>query len=517
MTNKQDVAGLVRTLDTLGTPHILVVGDLILDRYTWGDAERISQEAPVIVLRADHHEARLGGAANVCAMLRGLDAKVGCAGVVGSDEAGMVLRGLFQDEQVDLGLVVTDEGRPTTVKERFVGRAAARHPNQILRVDSESREPLARRLEDELVRSLQASVARYDAVLISDYGKGVCTSRILRATLDACRVAGVPVLVDPMRTEDFALYRGASVLKPNRVETQDATGCPIKGPQDALLAGARLCQQLDLTATVITLDRDGMALVTRDGQSGLYATQPRAVYDITGAGDVVLALLGICWAAGVSCQDAVQLSNVAGGLEVERMGVSKVTRDEIRRELATQAGPGFRKIVPADQVAAFGQHHRALGRRIVFTNGCFDLLHVGHVSYLEEAATHGDVLVVGVNSDAGVRQLKGPERPVIPQSDRAAMLAALACVDAVVIFSESTPHALLEALRPDVLVKGGTYAPQEVVGREIVEAYGGEVRVMRIVEGISTTRIVESLRDGRARRSAVPPETRLSGPWREAG
>ena len=196
---QQDVAGLIRTLEGLGTPHILVVGDLILDRYTWGDAERISQEAPVIVLRADHHEARLGGAANICAMSRGLEARVDCAGVVGPDEAGVTLRGLLQEEQVDLGLVLTDEGRPTTVKERFMGRAAARHPNQILRVDSESREPLARRLEDELVRSLQASVARYDAVLISDYGKGVCTSRVLRATLDACRAAGVPVLVDPMR------------------------------------------------------------------------------------------------------------------------------------------------------------------------------------------------------------------------------------------------------------------------------------------------------------------------------
>ncbi len=484
---------LVHALEEIESPRLLVIGDLILDRYTWGDAERISQEAPVIVLRADSTEARLGGAANVCAMLRGLDASVACAGVVGQDEAGNTLSRMLSDDDVDGELVMVDPPRPTTVKERFIGRAAARHPNQILRVDNETRAPLDRRIEDELVRSLQASVARYDAVLISDYGKGVCTSRLLRATIDACRFAGVPVLVDPRRTDDYSVYRGATLLKPNRVETESATGCRIKQAEDAFRAGQRLCDQLELEMAIITLDRDGMALVPRRGAGQLFGTRVRAVYDITGAGDVVLAMLGICCAADVDAADAVQLGNVAGALEVERTGVSKVTRAEIRSELLLQSQPEFDSLLTLDDLQAFGDCQRQLGRRIVFTNGCFDLLHVGHVTYLAEAAAHGDVLVVGVNSDASVRRLKGPSRPVIGESDRAALLAALACVDGVVVFDDDTPHRMLEQLRPDVLVKGGTYATHEVVGREVVEAYGGEIRVTGVVDGISTTKIVDSL------------------------
>ena len=494
MTQQHEATQLLRALEELGSPQILVVGDLILDRYTWGNAERISQEAPVIVLRADHRETRLGGASNVCAMLRGLDAQVACAGVVGQDEAGDTLCRMLDEDGIHREMVMSDPQRPTTVKERFMGRAAARHPNQILRVDSETREPLERRLEDALVRSLQASIARYDAVLISDYGKGVCTSRVLRATIEACRIAGVPVLVDPMRTDNFGSYRGSTVLKPNRVETESATGYQIQRPEDAFRAGTQLCEQYDLATAIITLDRDGMALVPRRGSPGLYATRPRAVYDITGAGDVVLAVLGICWARGVAPEAAVQLGNVAGALEVERTGVSKVTRDEIRSELMAQTRPGLQKILTAEQLVTFGRQQRRVGRKVVFTNGCFDLLHVGHVTYLADAAAMGDVLVVGVNSDASVRNLKGPGRPVISELDRGAMLAALACVDAVVVFDERTPHRLLEALRPDVLVKGGTYSPQEVVGREVVEAYGGKVRVTGVVDGISTTRIVQSLR-----------------------
>ncbi|MBM4089497.1 MAG: D-glycero-beta-D-manno-heptose 1-phosphate adenylyltransferase [Planctomycetes bacterium] len=517
MTFERDTPRLLRALEQLGSPHILVVGDLILDRYTWGNAERISQEAPVIVLRADHREARLGGAANVSCMLRGLGARVTIAGVVGRDEAGDTLCRMFDAESIERGLVKEDESRPTTVKERFMGRASARHPNQILRVDTELRDPLHARLEDEFVRGLQASVARHDAVLISDYGKGFCTPRLLHATIEACRSAGVPVLVDPARTDDFFQYRGATLLKPNRVEAGVATGCRIQRPEDAFRAGARLCEQLDLSTVIITLDRDGMALVPRRGAPRLYPTESRAVYDITGAGDLVLALLGICWASGVAPADAVPLCNVAGGLEVERSGVSKVSREEIRAELLARVQPGFQKLLTRDRLQSFGDHQRRMGRKVVFTNGCFDLLHVGHVTYLAEAAAFGDVLVVGVNSDASVRRLKGPSRPVISESDRAAMLAALACVEAVVIFDEDTPHRMLEALRPDVLVKGGTYAPSEVVGREIVEAYGGEVRVTSVVDGISTTQIVQSLVDQRSAKEVIPLSTVWKGRMRAAG
>jgi len=517
MTHQPRNRHLVPILDQLPNAHVLVVGDLILDRYTWGNAERISQEAPVIVLRADRRETRLGGAANVCSMLRGLDARVTCAGVVGADRSGDELQGKLTEDRISSELVLTDPARPTTVKERFVGRANARHPNQILRVDSESRDPLERAIERELMRSIRASIAAYDAVLISDYGKGVCTSPLLRGTIDACRIARVPILVDPMRTQDYGVYRGATILKPNRIETELATGCAIREPMDALRIGTRLCQQLDLTAAVITLDSDGMAWVPRRGAGCIYPTRARSVYDITGAGDVALAMLGLCWAARIDPEDAIQLSNVASGIEVERTGVSKVTRADIRQELLNAARPGTEKLLTRDQLAEFGDRQRERGQRIVFTNGCFDLLHIGHVSYLADAAAMGDVLVVGVNSDASVRRLKGPSRPVITEGDRAAILAALQCVDGVVVFDEDTPLAAIETLRPDVLVKGGTYTTNQVVGREIVEAYGGEVRVTGVVDGISTTRIVDSLDQRDAGKHQQPIATGLHSVWREAG
>ena len=251
-----------------------------------------------------------------------------------------------------------------------------------------------------------------------------------------------------------------------------------------------------------------MALVPRGGPGQLHTTRPRSVYDITGAGDVVLAMLGMCWARAVAPSEAVQLGSIAGALEVERTGVAKVTRREIRQELLLQAQAGFHPILSFEDLHAFGNVQRQSGRKIVFTNGCFDLLHVGHVTYLTETASHGDVLVVGVNSDRSVSRLKGPSRPIIGQTDRAALLAALDCVDAVVIFEDMTPHRILETLRPDVLVKGGTYTPEEVVGREVVEAYGGEVRVTGMVEGISTSKIIASIE----RQGASPEVLPLPSP-----
>ncbi len=498
---------LVHVLESVGQPKILVLGDLILDRYTWGNAERISQEAPVIVLRADRREARLGGAANVVNMLCGLEARVTCGGVVGQDVDGSELRALLATAGADCQLVLGDARRPTSMKERFVGRASSRHPSQILRVDHESCDPLCGSLETRLIEQLEAQIPWHDALLVSDYGKGVCTPRLLKAAIDAANRAGVPVMVDPSRSCPLENYRGVTVIKPNRLETELATGRKIATPADALAAGRQLCQDLDAQRALITLDRDGMMLVERDGSGEIFPTHARAVYDITGAGDMVLAMIGLCLAGGVAAADAVRLGNVAAGLEVERSGVAVIYRDEIRAELLSGRGGGARKIVTRDQAAALAEEHRRRGEKIVFTNGCFDLLHVGHVTYLSEAGRLGDVLVVGVNSDASVRKLKGPGRPVIGESDRAAMLAALACVQYVIIFDDDTPHALLEAIRPDVLVKGGTYTAEQVVGHEIVEAYGGAVCVTGVVDGISTTNILASLaRDAAAPASEGPTE-----------
>jgi D-beta-D-heptose 7-phosphate kinase/D-beta-D-heptose 1-phosphate adenosyltransferase len=487
---------LAQVFERVGQPKILVLGDLMLDRYTWGNAERISQEAPVIVLRADRREARPGGAANLANMLSALEARVTCCGVVGDDASGRELRHALVAAGVNCELVLNDIERPTTVKERFIGRAGSRHSNQIMRVDHEKCDPLCEPLESRLADLVTAQVAGHDAVLISDYGKGLCTSRLLRAAIDAAHRAGISVLVDPSRSCPLESYHGVSVIKPNRVEAELATGRKIVKPADALAAGGQLCSNLDAGMALITLDRDGMILVKRDGTGEVFPTHARAVYDITGAGDMVMATIGLCLAGGVAAADAVRLANVAAGLEVERSGVAVIYRDEIRGELLLDRNSPAKKIVTLEHAAALAAEHRRRGNKVVFTNGCFDLLHVGHVAYLSEAARMGDVLIVGVNSDASVRKLKGPGRPAIAEADRAAMLAALACVQHVVIFANDTPHALLDAIRPDVLVKGGTYAADAIVGHEIVEAYGGAVCVTGVVDGISTTNILASLARG---------------------
>jgi D-beta-D-heptose 7-phosphate kinase/D-beta-D-heptose 1-phosphate adenosyltransferase len=475
----------------LGQPRLLVLGDLMLDRYTRGTARRTSQEAPVLVLSAEDREQRSGGAANVSLMLGVLQAHVTCAGVVGSDIEGHTLCKQLRDAQVETGPIVADDDRPTTVKERFVARSGSGVPSQILRVDTESTEPLDAVVEERLAQELETHIPRQDAVLISDYDKGVCTPRLIALAVRRANECGIPVLVDPGRGRDFTIYRRATLIKPNRHETETFTGRRIASGDDAIVAGAQLCRQLELELAVITLDADGIALVTRGAAGKLFPTRARSVYDITGAGDMVLAMLGLALAAGADAETAVALSNAAAGLEVDRTGVAALTRDEIAAELQVHQLDSRRKITELDQLTRQCAEHRLRGRRVVFTNGCFDLLHVGHASYLEEAAGLGDVLIVAINSDASVRRLKGPQRPVIGEAERAAMLAALGCVDHVVVFDEDTPHRLLQALRPDVLVKGGTYELDEVVGREVVEAYGGRVHVTGMTAGVSTSQIVQ--------------------------
>ncbi len=481
-------------------PRILVLGDLMLDRYTWGNAERISQEAPIIVLRADQQQTSLGGAANVCHLVRGLDAPAACVGIVGNDEQGATLRRMLCKLDVHCNSLLVDDNRCTTLKERFVGRAGGRHPSQILRVDHEASVPIQPQLEQELIQQVQRMIPKYDVLLISDYGKGVCTPQLVQAAIRSANKHQVIVLVDPARGANFQIYRQATLLKPNRAESELATGVNITSPEQAFLAGQRLCTQLDLKLAVITLDRDGMVVVQQDGHHEQVPTAARAVYDITGAGDMAFAMLGFSLGAGAAPRAAVQLANIAAGLAVERMGVATIRPEDIQahlegeRQLQAQHATEENKIVTVERAVQLANQYRLANRKCVFTNGCFDLLHVGHLTNLKQAAKFGDKLFVGVNSDTSVRHLKGPQRPVIKQEDRAALLAALECVAHVVIFDEATPHSLLRAIRPDVLVKGGNYTRQEVVGHEVVEAYGGQVRVTGMFPGMSTTQLLESIR-----------------------
>jgi D-beta-D-heptose 7-phosphate kinase/D-beta-D-heptose 1-phosphate adenosyltransferase len=481
---------LIRRVETLGHPRVLVLGDLILDRYIWGDAERLSQEAPVPLLRADHREHRLGGAASVATMLRALGADVRLIGAVGRDAEAVIVRKLLADHGIDDSLVVTLDDRPTTLKERYIGRAQDRHPQQMMRVDYETRDPIPAEVESYLWGELPAAVAQADLVLISDYDKGVGTPSLVRSLVTACRSLGVRVLADPIRSTDYSKYQGVHAMTPNRLEAQLATGLTIASPEDALTVGRRLLNDLKMECVLVTLDRDGMAMVHSDGRERPVPTRPRQVYDITGAGDMVLAVVGLCLASGADYEEAAALGNVAGGLEVERIGVALLSRQEILRDLLDhsrhEAGKRFEPDALRDEV----RRRRSAGHTVVFTNGCFDLLHPGHVRLLREAAALGDFLVVGLNSDESVRRLKGAARPVNPQDARAEVLAALECVDAVTVFDEETPLELIQAVRPDVLVKGGDYRPDEVVGRDEVEGSGGRLVLIPLVPGHSTTQMV---------------------------
>jgi D-beta-D-heptose 7-phosphate kinase/D-beta-D-heptose 1-phosphate adenosyltransferase len=486
-------ADLINLVQNLGQPHVLVVGDLMLDRYVWGDAERISQEAPVILLHADKREERLGGASSVATMLRALGARVALAGVVGKDHDGGRVRGLLTELGIDHEGVITDAERPTTVKERYIGRAQHRHPQQMIRVDYEVRTAVPEAVETALRQALAHQLRRADLVLISDYDKGVCTTGVLTAATAAARQRGLRIVADPLRGRHYDKYKGCSAMTPNRLEAGLATGRVLHTNAEALEAAAQLQRELELEAGIVTLDKDGMALVHCDGRRQIFPTRPRQVYDITGAGDMVMSVLGMALAAGADYDPAIRLANIAGGLEVEKIGVATITRDEILRDLLRGGPSGNQKVLPREVLRQELESRRRLGQRLAFTNGCFDVLHAGHVQYLQEARAQADLLIVGLNSDASVRALKGPGRPVHSEEARALVLAGLQAVDYITVFEESTPLALIEAIRPDVLVKGADYRKEDVVGAGFVEAHGGRVHLAPLREGYSTTRILQQL------------------------
>ena len=475
---------------------MLVVGDAMLDRYVWGDAERISQEAPVILLRADRREERLGGASSVATMLRALGAKVMLAGIVGNDHDAGRIRQMLTDQGIDHEAVITDVGRPSTVKERYVGRAQHRHPQQMIRVDYEDRRAISDPIRQQIMSVVQSHLKKSDIVLISDYDKGVCTPGLLSAIISAARAKNIRVVADPIRGHDYRKYHGCSAITPNRLEAGLASGRVLNDMSEVWHAAEHLQEKLDLEAAIITLDKDGMALKHVDGRQQHFPTRPRHVYDITGAGDMVMCVLGLALASGADYDQAIQLANIAGGLEVEKIGVATVTRDEILRDLMTpgHSAVSSNKVLSLEAVVQELDYRRRLGQRVVFTNGCFDVLHAGHVQYIQEARAQGDLLVVGLNSDASVRALKGKTRPVQQLADRSLILASLQAVDFITVFDESTPMHLIQAIRPDVLVKGADYSKEEVVGAQFVEAYGGRVHLALLHHGHSTTSLIDRMR-----------------------
>jgi len=483
---------LIRFVEKLGRPRIGVIGDLMLDRYVWGDVERISPEAPIPVLRVSRREVRVGGAGSVAVNLARLGVDVRVFSLVGGDEHGTRVRSILADEGCRVDSVLDDASRRTTVKTRNMGYVQQSHRavQQMLRVDDEDLAPVSEEQVARLLESVSEHAGELDALLISDYHKGLVQAELVAGALDA--MAGRPILVDPARVSDYSPYRGATLICPNRFEAELASGLPCRTLEECGAVGRHLVRDLDLGAVAVTLDREGIFLFCSDGESRHFPTRVRVVADVTGAGDMVLTILGVVAAAGGTLDRAVELANVAAGLEVRHFGVTPISREELLGELRFQGHPVVGKIKSAGELARVVETIRESGRTVVFTNGCFDLLHLGHHHLLNGASREGDVLVVAVNSDESIRRLKGPSRPRIAQEDRVKMLAGMEAVDYVVVFDEDTPNTLLETLRPDVLVKGSEYSGDEdgVVGREIVEGYGGRVAFVEQLPGFSTTALL---------------------------
>ncbi|MGE4578843.1 MAG: bifunctional D-glycero-beta-D-manno-heptose-7-phosphate kinase/D-glycero-beta-D-manno-heptose 1-phosphate adenylyltransferase HldE [Desulfuromonadales bacterium] len=482
--NYGEVEKLLESFENLS---ILVVGDLMLDEYLWGRSDRISPEAPVPIVNITGEDLRLGGAGNVANNLLSLGCRVRVASVLGEDADGRRLQELLQARRIEVDGLVWDSGRTTSRKSRILASN-----QQMLRIDREVCTPISAADEERLLAKVRQMLPDVQGILLSDYLKGVLTEKVVQEIIALGRAAALPVVIDPKGT-DYRKYRGATLLTPNRKETQLASGIPMVDESSLRRAGRQLFDELELEALVVTRSEEGMTLFLPNGQEEHFPTLAREVFDVSGAGDTVLASLGACLAAGVSVNQAARLSNLAAGIVVGKVGTSTVSPEEILEELSHQHKDSDLKIRSSASVKRLLESERQKGRTIVFTNGCFDLLHVGHVKYLQKARRLGDLLVLGLNSDASIRRLKGPKRPLIDQDERAHILAALDCIDYVVIFDEDTPLELIREVRPHILVKGGDYQADQVVGKDVVESYGGRVELITFVDGKSTTNIVEKI------------------------
>ncbi len=489
-------ATLLALVERFAHPRIMLIGDMMVDEYIYGNAERLSPEAPVPVVQESYRERRAGGAGNVAADLATLGAQVLCVSIRGSDPAGELLVSLLQKSGADPSGVLIVPDRPTTSKVRLVGLAQHRHPQQMLRLDHEDTRPIGPDQESRLLDYVRANLPSCDLLCLEDYNKGLLTKTLCQQVISIARGLKKPILVDPAAVSDYSRYKGVTTITPNRTEAEKATGLLLQDAPDAApQLAAALLDQLDLEACVLTLDRHGMYLLERNKPGQLHTTRARTVYDVTGAGDMVLACMAMARACGASWADAVDLANIAGGLEVEKFGCVPIKKEEILHELLSLESDAHGKTPPLAALLVELERHRKAGRKIVFTNGCFDILHAGHVAYLQFARRQGDLLVLGLNTDESVRrQGKSADRPINPLADRMAVLAALAAVDYIVPFDEDTPAKLIEAVQPDVLVKGEDYAGKEVVGRETVEGRGGKVVLAPYLQGRSTTGIIERMK-----------------------
>lgn len=489
MTARKADRNSLERLDALSGRRLIVIGDVILDRYLWGESDRLSPEAPAPVVREGDVTEALGGAGNVARNLIDAGAKVEVVGVIGCDEAGARVRELMAELGLGARGLIEDATRPTTVKTRVMSRG-----QQLLRIDRESDGACAKSIETRLARAIARLTPRCAAAILSDYRKGVVQSGIVRAAARAARKAAIPLIADPKRT-DFGFYKGADYLTPNLKETSEAVGETLDSDRSVARAGKALLRRFGGMGVAITRGHDGVSLIGPNRSDHL-AARAREVYDVTGAGDTFIAHFALALAAGFPAVEAARVGNAAAGVAVAKIGAATVSPPELAAAMGV--GEGSSKVRTVEDLRLLLDRLRSRRRRIVLTNGCFDLFHAGHVRLLNEARALGDFLVVAVNSDASIRRIKGAPRPILPETERAAVLGAQPSVDCIVFFDEDTPEALLEKLRPDVLVKGRRKG-ERIVGRKIVERHGGKVVELPIANSSTTAEAIERVRRSKDR------------------
>jgi len=472
-------------IEEIKNKSILVVGDIMLDNYYIGDIKRISPEAPVPVFRKKAERCVLGGAANVAANLVAAGQKAYIMSIIGDDKCGRTLWSLFKENGVDTQLLETTQ-RQTTQKTRFL----AGNNQQVLRLDVEDTAPIEKSLCEQLLSKLQQLICKFDLVLLSDYMKGLLAYDFTQGVIKLATEHHIPVIVD-VKDPSVCKYKGATLLKPNQKELHDLTGMPVDTNEEIVTAAETLRKQCGNEYVLCTIGAKGMVLVGDGVEPFFLPAEAREVFDVSGAGDTTIAYLAASMANKIEMHEAITIANYAAGIQVGKVGTSSVYIREVREYLANKDTGSFHKILSPSSLATFRIDNK--DKKIVFTNGCFDILHVGHKRYLEQASALGDVFVIGVNSDESVRRLKGPGRPVNSEQDRMEILSALGFVDYVVLFDEDTPYELIKKVQPDVLVKGGDYTIDKVVGRDIVEARGGRVELIPFVDGKSTTSIINKI------------------------
>ncbi|HUX79765.1 MAG TPA: D-glycero-beta-D-manno-heptose-7-phosphate kinase [Alphaproteobacteria bacterium] len=475
-------------INSFASTRILCVGDVMLDQFIRGTVSRISPEAPVPVLHINDEASMLGGAGNVVRNLEALGSYITFISVVGKDWGGAHIQELLNTfSNVDAHLVL-DETRKTTRKTRFIAAN-----QQVLRTDWEETFALKVDIEVELFNLYKKHLSSHDLIILSDYAKGIFSTQFLQNLIQEARFQGKPVLIDP-KGNDYSRYKGATILTPNRQELSLATHTSIRTQEELVAISQKIVKECELDAMIVTRGSEGMTLIDTSGTIEHLQTQALEVFDVSGAGDTVMATLAVCLAAGASLSKAMHMANAAAGLVVAKIGTAVVHQEELLAALhAQEVHTHEKKIVSRETAVDQIQKWKRHGNRIVFTNGCFDLLHPGHIFLLNEAKKAGDRLIVGLNTDSSIQRLKGLNRPIQKEADRAFVLSSLQCIDLVILFGEDTPLELIHALKPDVLVKGSDYTIDQVVGAPFVQSYGGRVHLVDLIEAQSTTRMVSKM------------------------